>query len=215
MKKILNERLGKISALIHNNENVADIGCDHALLGIYLSLNRKNIHVIASDINYKPLIKAKENIEKYMLTDKISLKCGDGLKVIDNDVNTVIISGMGSISIINILQDINNYPQVQKIILSPNNDFSYLRDEMNKLGFKIEFEEMVYEKGKYYLVIEYFKGKEKINNLFGKLDLKREVNRKYFLNIINKNNNIINKITDVDRKKMLEKENKMIIKKLK
>ena len=59
MKNILNKRLQTISAFIEKEDIVLDIGCDHALLGIYLVLNKK-IKVIGSDINTGPLEKAKE-----------------------------------------------------------------------------------------------------------------------------------------------------------
>ena len=214
MKKILNERLQKLSAYIYDNEKVIDIGCDHGLLGIYLVLNRNNISVISSDINEKPLIKAKENALKYHVLDKIKIKCSDGLNAIDIDTSTIVISGMGSISIVNILKDVNNYPNIKKLVLSPNNDFDYLRYEISKLGFKINKEEMVYDKGKFYLIIEFIKGKDNVDYFFGKLDLDNEINRKYFLSRYSKNKEIINKLNNNLDKRKLEEENNKILKKL-
>ena len=43
-----------------NNSRVVDVGCDHGLLSIYIYLNKKNVSVIASDINEKPLKEAKK-----------------------------------------------------------------------------------------------------------------------------------------------------------
>ena len=63
MKKILNKRLESLCAFIKEKDIVLDVGCDHALLGIYLLLN-KNIKVIGSDINPGPLEKAKDNLKK-------------------------------------------------------------------------------------------------------------------------------------------------------
>ena len=134
MKKILNKRLQTLSAFINDNEHVLDIGCDHGLLGIYLCLNRKNIKVISSDINEKPLQVAKDNVINYHLEKQIEVKLGDGLETISNDIDTIVISGMGATNIINILQNINDYPNVKKLILSPNNDFSSISASSNSMS---------------------------------------------------------------------------------
>ena len=214
MKKIINDRLAKLSGHLLNTDNILDIGCDHALLEIYLCLKYDNFYITGSDINVKPLEKAKENIAKYHMEDRIKLVHADGLKKIDNNIDTLVISGMGAINMINILKDIKNYPNIKKIVLSPNNDFPYLRYEMNKLGFKIEKEEIVKDNNKYYLIIEYSKGLEKIDDYFGKLDLKNNLNREYFFNIYNKNKILLNNITDNNKRKMLEEENNIIFQKL-
>ena len=61
----INNRLKKIGDLVDANSFCLDVGCDHALLDIYVVKNKKNIKAIASDINEKPLKIAKENIKKY------------------------------------------------------------------------------------------------------------------------------------------------------
>ncbi len=202
MEKInINKRLRKISAYILDSKKIIDIGCDHALLGIYVCLNNANIEVIASDINDKPLIKAKDNIQKYHLEDRIKVKLGDGLDTIENDVDTIVISGMGTMNMLKILNKINEYPYVSNLVLSPNNDFDLLRSEIQKLGFKIEKEEIIKDNNKYYLIIKFTKGKELIDNFFGKLNLDNDINRDYFKYIYEKNNEIIEKIGVNDEKK--------------
>ena len=211
MKRILNKRLQTISAFIKEKDIVLDIGCDHCLLGIYLFLN-KNVKVIGSDIKTGPLEKAKENLKKYHLTRKIELRLGDGLEVMSDDINTIIISGMGGQSIIDILQDIKKYPNIQKLIISPNNDFSLTREEIIKLGFHITKEEMVYDGGKFYLISEYKTGKKKIDYFFGKLDLDNLIVKRYYQYVYNNNLKIISKLGIKDRlkKKSLTKENNLI-----
>ena len=212
MKKILNKRLQTISAFINSKDVVLDIGCDHGLLGIYLVLN-KNIKVIGSDINKGPLEIAKENLKKYHLTRKIELRLGDGLTTMSDDINTIVISGMGGLSIIKILQDIKKYPNIKKLVISPNNDFPLTRIEISKLGFTIEKEIMVLESDKYYLISDYKLGKKKIDSFFGKLDLSDTTVRKYYQYIYNSNLKILSKLgmKDYLRKKELMKENKMIL----
>jgi tRNA (adenine22-N1)-methyltransferase len=211
MKRILNKRLQTISAFIKENDIILDIGCDHCLLGISLVLN-KNVQVIGSDINPGPLEKARENLKKYHLTRKIKLRLGDGLEVMSSDINTIVISGMGAISIVNILKDIKKYPNVKKIIISPNNDFVYSREEISKLGFYLFEEEMVLEANKFYLISEYHPGKKKIDNFFGKLDLSNNIVRKYYHYVYDTNLKILSKLGIRDRlkKKTLIKENNKI-----
>ena len=62
----LTKRLNEIVSLIDEGTNVIDIGCDHALLDIYLTLNKKN-KCIAADINKNALESAIKNIKKYNL----------------------------------------------------------------------------------------------------------------------------------------------------
>ena len=59
----INARLKKIGDLVEANSFCLDIGCDHALLDIYLVNQNKNIKAIASDIAEGPLEQAKNNIK--------------------------------------------------------------------------------------------------------------------------------------------------------
>ena len=58
----INNKLKKIAELVPSNSFLLDVGCDHALLDIYLT--DKNVKSIASDINDLPLSKAYKNIKK-------------------------------------------------------------------------------------------------------------------------------------------------------
>ncbi len=216
MEKInINKRLKTISAYLLDSKKMLDIGCDHALLGVYACLNNQNINVIASDIREKPLIKARENIIKYHLEKRIKIKKADGLEAMEENVDTVVISGMGTLNILKILENINNYPSVSNIVLSPNNDFVLLRAKVQELGFQIIKEEIVKDNNKYYLIILFNKGKEKTDNFFGKLDLSNTINIDYFRYLYFKNKQIINQINnDYHKKELLIKQNDMIRKKV-
>ena len=67
----INNRLKQIGDLVDTNSFCLDIGCDHALLDIYLVKKDKNITAIASDIAEGPLNSARENIKREKLEDKM------------------------------------------------------------------------------------------------------------------------------------------------
>jgi tRNA (adenine22-N1)-methyltransferase len=137
----LSKRLKTIGDFIPNNSKVIEIGCDHALLSIFIALYKSPLKIIASDINENALDQGITNIKKYKLENKIITKIGNGLKPIkDEDINTVIISGLGSKNIINILKNdkplLNN---IEYLILQPNNNAYKLRKEVTKLGYYFIF----------------------------------------------------------------------------
>ena len=55
----VSKRLRVIAGLIPDNSFILDIGCDHALLDIYIATT-KNVKAIASDINKKPLLEQQQ-----------------------------------------------------------------------------------------------------------------------------------------------------------
>ncbi len=162
MKVKLNNRLLAVANLIPENCSVIDVGCDHALLSIYLVQNKTPKKVIASDIKEGPLLCAKENIQKYHVENKILLKLGSGIDPIEEDIDTIIISGMGGLNMIGILKySKEKYKKVDKIILSPNSDADKVRREICKLGFYIADETLVKDKNIIYPIILFQKGKKK------------------------------------------------------
>lgn len=160
----ISKRLRVIGNLVKDNSFILDIGCDHALLDIYVVKNKKNIEAIASDINEKPLKIAKENIKKYDAKNiKITKK--DGLESYEEGVDTIILSGLGSKTIVSILKkDKDILTKIDKLIISSNNDYLFLRKSICDLGFKIEEEQIILDKNKYYPIIVFTKGKEKYNS---------------------------------------------------
>ena len=207
----LSKRLSLVASMVDDNSNIIDVGCDHALLSIYLAKSLNNINITASDINEKPLLSAKENIKKYHLEDKIKLELKDGITDLNSNIDTVIISGVGGILITNILNK-KNLNNVNTLILSPNNDFEKVRNHLKKIGYYLEKENLITDKNITYLVIKAKKGRKKINNLFGALNNK-DIETLYYFNKRSLNNKkIINELPNKYflKKLKLKRENKMI-----
>jgi len=208
----LSKRLQLVASFIDDNSNVIDVGCDHAHLPIYLIETKKNIRVTASDVNPNPLKIAKDNIKQYNLENKIKLELKDGINNLDNNIDTVVISGMGGILISEIISNKDNLKNVKALILSPNNEFPCVRKTLNKIGFKIIKEQLITEKKQTYLVMKAVKGKMKINNFFGTLNNNDLETIYYYTKLLNTNTNILKNIPKkkIIRRIKLKIENKKI-----
>lgn len=130
-------------------KTIADIGTDHAYIPIKLAQDNKIIHAIACDIKEGPLNIAKKNIEKYDFSNIIELRLGSGLDPLnENEVESVIIAGMGGEMIINILKNEKSHT-FSELILQPMNyqaelrkwlsvnDFTIISEDLSAEGFKI------------------------------------------------------------------------------
>lgn len=159
----LSIRLKEISTFIPDNISLVDIGCDHALLDIYLYKNRKNIKIIATDINENALEQAKKNIKKYKLEDYIETRISNGLNNIDKDeIDTIVISGMGAHTIVGILySNMNKLSNVSNIIVQSNNHIEFLRKKITLIGYYIDNEKLVKDNDIIYTIISFKKGKKR------------------------------------------------------
>ena len=175
----LSKRLETISRLVPNDSKVIDIGCDHGLLDIYLYQKKISTKIIASDVNENALNNAKKNIEKNNLSKYIETRLGNGLDILnDNDeIDTIIISGMGAHTAVGILK--NNKDKLKKIstiVIQSNTKVDFLRKEIVKLNFLIDDEILVEDNKKVYTVIRFIKGNKKYNNkelFFGPVLIKK------------------------------------------
>ncbi|MBR6012632.1 MAG: SAM-dependent methyltransferase [Selenomonadaceae bacterium] len=120
---MIDDRLNSILNFVEKNSRVADIGTDHGYLAIELA--KKNIchFIIASDKNFGPVQAAKKNISDAGFEKIISVRQGDGLKVLKkNEVDTICIAGMGGGLICKILDDSPNILlTTENLILQPMN----------------------------------------------------------------------------------------------
>ena len=146
------KRLELIASLTKGSKKLLDIGCDHAYSLIYAIKNYGVEYGIASDINDGPLENAKNNIKLNNLDDKIKIVKSDGLKNINDDFDTLIISGMGGNLIINILEDSLSKIKNKKLIIEANSDNYLVRKYLTSNNFKIIDEYAFYDSDKYYEV---------------------------------------------------------------
>ncbi len=177
-------RLKEIVKFINSTDNLIDIGCDHALLGIYLIQNKIIEECYVSDINEKALNNAVLNIKTYKLTKVIHPVLANGLDAIENDkIDTIIISGLGAYTIIDILKNKTKLKNISKIIIQSNNNHYLLRKSLNKIGFYIKDENVVLDNHKYYITMMLKRGYKKYNYqdlLYGPILKNKKENLNYF-----------------------------------
>ena len=67
----LSARMAMNASLVPDGAKVADVGCDHGYVSLYLASKKACKKIIAMDINEGPIAHARENIEKAGLSDCI------------------------------------------------------------------------------------------------------------------------------------------------
>lgn len=150
----LSKRLQTIANLV-DGDIVSDIGCDHGKLAEYLLKNKIVKKMIVSDISAPSLQKAIDLlcVGNYVF----EAICCDGLKGYNNkQIDQCIISGMGGDEI---MQIISNSPiQIRSFILSPQHNNIEVKKFMLNVGYNIDYDIIVKDKGKFYNIFRCNKG---------------------------------------------------------
>ena len=148
----LSDRLENILELVPGGLACADIGCDHGFMAIELVSRGISPKVIASDLRTGPLERARENVEKAGLSDKISLIISDGFSAIEpGSVKTAVIAGMGGMLIRDILTNgMDCIKQMDEFIVQPQSNIPEFRNFLRQSGFEITRNNVLIDAGKYY-----------------------------------------------------------------
>ncbi len=149
------------ASLVPDGCRVADVGCDHGYVAIWLVKEKKCPKVYATDVNEGPLRRADRNISSAGLSDRIETRLGDGLSVIGPDeVDVILIAGMGGMRICEILSAGADVILDKTLVLQPQSDVEEVRRHLHKLGFRIDRESICLEDGKYYFSIRAVSGQD-------------------------------------------------------
>jgi tRNA (adenine22-N1)-methyltransferase len=165
----LTPRLAAIAELIPPGSTVADIGTDHAYLPLYLVQEQISQRVVASDMNSAPLQQARETVAAFNCLQKIDLRQGDGLNVIqaEDHINTVVIAGIGGETIIKILESgREKLESVERLILQPMTESGTLRLYLAHNGYALVRESLALEGRRLYEIIMAKPGMENETDLF-------------------------------------------------
>lgn len=138
----LDPRLRSIASMVRSGSRLADIGCDHGYLVCALMRDERIDSGIACDIKEKPLSKARREIERQGLADKIACRLGDGLFPLKEDeVDDIVIAGMGGEMIASILANCPWQCLANKqFLLQPMTKAPFLRHWLCTNGYCISAE---------------------------------------------------------------------------
>lgn len=174
----LSRRMQAVADLLPYGHVAADVGCDHGFVSIYLIQKGICPHVYAADVRPGPLQRAKEHIAASGLEDHITTVLSDGLKEVPvgmtenfgqgkeraggsrgtgtvQGAEVMIAAGMGGKLTIRILSDVpEKTQQLIALVVEPQSEVWLVRRWLRDNGFVITAENMVYEEGKYYPVIQ-------------------------------------------------------------
>lgn len=153
----MEERLAQLAAMVDQGARIADIGTDHAYLPIELVNTGKVSFAIASDVAKGPLKNAKNDIEQAGLQEKISARLGSGLVTIkeEDQIDTVIIAGMGGKLMVELLQEAKQRGELYPtLILEPNVGEPNVRKWLEENNYQIIQEKIIEVSGHIYELIK-------------------------------------------------------------
>ncbi|MBR5578933.1 MAG: SAM-dependent methyltransferase [Lachnospiraceae bacterium] len=157
----LSKRLQAVADLLESHSCVADIGCDHGFVSIYLIRSRKAEKCIAMDVNKGPIQRAAQHISEEGLSTYIETRLSDGAKELKFlteegegnrlEVQAAIIAGMGGKLTIKIIEDsLEKFLAMEEFILQPQSEIWKVREYLASIGCEILKEDMIFEDGKFY-----------------------------------------------------------------
>lgn len=206
-------RLEKIVELVDENKKIADIGSDHGITAIKIYEEKNPKKVIATDISKNSIQKLVDKLHynKYNIETMVA----DGIKELPEDVEQIIISGMGGILISNIIEEgIDIAKNAEKLIIQANNSLVHLREYLLSNSFEIVDEYMIEDSDIiYFIIISRFDEKSKnkeysdIELKYGRHNIKRkdELLIEYIEKEVDNINTIISNIKDINTKDSIKR----------
>ena len=156
MKIPMSNRLLAVSKYINKGERVADIGCDHGYLGIYLLTAGIASHMIESDVAQGPLDSARQNVKKFGVESAVTFCLSDGAADIPRDFDTLVCAGMGADTIMSILHHAAHWLKDSRyrLILQCQSKRPELRQWLYDEGFRINRETLAQDGKFIYTIME-------------------------------------------------------------
>lgn len=150
----MSKRLRQIVELV-DGKRVADIGCDHGKVVNYLLSHNIIDYAICSDISL-PSVKKAEELLLYSKIDssRYDIRHGDGLSTVtyNDNIDTIIIAGMGGKEIIHILSTAQILPET--LILQPQKNEIEVKKYLINNGYHIVFDKIVEDSNKFYICLK-------------------------------------------------------------
>ena len=140
----------------------ADIGTDHAHLPAALLQRGRCQRMILTDISESALRNARHEIIRFGLSDRVSLRLGNGLKPLDEPCGMISITGMGGRTVRDILLSGRDQLRGASLILSAHTDLPLIREAVLNIGYYLDREEPCFCASRYYLVLRARPGRKQL-----------------------------------------------------
>lgn len=140
----------------------ADIGCDHGLLSVALATSGRVERVLACDCSPNALDGARKTLEDTPGSPNVAIRLGDGVESLteDDNVDTIVMAGLGVVKMIDILREMRTHAaakSVQTLLLQPMaprlSFMAVLRVALRRSGFDVRAEHFMTSRGRPYLTL--------------------------------------------------------------
>lgn len=160
----LSDRMRMVASMVTEGKVLADIGCDHGYLSIWLVRNGIVSRAIAMDVREGPLERAAANIRFFHQQERIETRLSDGMdELAPKEADRIVIAGMGGILMRDILLRGRACAEAAgQMVLQPQSDIGLVREAVHSLGYRIADEQACREGGKYYIAFACVKGSEEV-----------------------------------------------------
>ena len=157
----LGKRLEAIASFVDSEAVVADVGADHGKLLLYLAEQGKISLGYGIENKSGPYQILQSNLNECISARLVPI-FQDGISVLSDDVDTLVLAGLGGETIISILRNgLDNLANVKTIITDSHTSIGEVRRYLTQIGYSIGDEKLVNDKNKFYEIIRFVKGKEK------------------------------------------------------
>ena len=156
----LTPRLQAIAEQVPKGARLADVGTDHCYLPVWLLCSGCIDSAIAADLREGPLNRARETAGRFGVAERISFRLCDGLSAIrSEEVDTIVIAGMGGETIISILEAAPWTKEGALLLLQPMTGSAELRLWLQEHGYQISDERIACEGERLYNILTVQGGK--------------------------------------------------------
>lgn len=157
----IDARINAIAKAVGSCNTVIDIGTDHGKLPAKLLMDGVCSKAILVDISKDSLQKAKDLFDELKLHGKFIVS--DGFEKIDEQFDCVVISGMGSELISDILQKGAEKLNGAHLVLGPNLKEENLRKFLGSIHYCVQYEILVRAAKRIYCIMYAQASKETLN----------------------------------------------------
>ncbi len=146
------KRIDTLCSLLAPAKVFADVGCDHGYCTEYMLKNGLCARAIFADVSKGSLAKAEALLAPFVREGRAKSALGDGFFGVPDDVDEVLIAGMGGSEIVSILSDEKHGFMPKRFVFQPMHDSEKLRRYVVERGGYIE-RDFTFQDGKFYDVL--------------------------------------------------------------